>query len=449
MEKKDLLDLDFDFLVDNQQAKPQPNTSEPEEDKDDDGKRRVTVKFEGQDHVVSWYEGTASSDVMEAILCACDCILESGFELVDSDGKTVDFHKSNAIKSGEVYHLYKGEEMKEFRSILGDKWRKVKITVNPLRHAEAQRAIEIMQIGSNLLKYTGKGIPHIRQFQLSGDMQRVFWYSGSKPQSETCIDMMLVENVAVGGQASPLVKKSLPMFSNISFGVVYKHKGKERTVNITCKDELEFDLWVCGIKALSYYFKGLSISKLELLSHSRRFNECIEKKQIGESTKIFFSPLPKEDSKKTLENYVIKRLRSKEELYENNMRIEGRLANLRDEVDEATDSLNVEPESKMEGYKILSAQESEADDSLQLRNRMNELLDSCAKENEQVKHDLAAVVEEPGKDLEHENELKRIDAKLWKIEIDIENVLDMIKRIKKQSDVTWKERFKNWFPKIF
>ena len=322
MENKDLLDLDFDFLIKKPDEKKEDIKAieyPQEDDKEDDGKKHVTVKFDDQDHYVSWYEGTDSSDVMEAILCACDCILESGFELVDSDGKAVDFHKPNSIKSGEIYHLYKGEEMKEFSRILGDKWRKVKLTVDPIRHAEAQRAIEMMQIGSNLLKYTGKGIPHIRQFQLSSDMQRVIWYSGSKSQSETSIDMKNVMNIAVGAQCPEHIRKNLPMFSSISFSLTYRHNGKEKRINITCKDELEFDLWICGIKALSYHYKGMAISKLELLSHSRRFNECIAKKEIGNSTKVFFSPLPKEDLKKmSLENYVIRKLRSKEELYEIN-----------------------------------------------------------------------------------------------------------------------------------
>ena len=144
-----------------------------------------------------------------------------------------------------------------------------------------------------------------------------------------------------------------------------------------------------------------------------------------------------------------RKLRSKEKLYEKNKRIEAQLERLENEGEEATESLNVEPESKMEGYKVLSAKESEADDATQLKNRMNELLENCINENKEAKNQLAAVVEIPGKDIEFETELKRLDAKMWKIEIDIENILDMIKRIKKQSDVTWKERLKNWFPKIF
>jgi len=458
MEGQDLLDFDYDEIMKKSKQKqaaaeataPVPAPEAPsEEDKEVSDKSRVTVIFEGQEHIVSWYEGTPSSDVMEAILCACDCILESGFELIDSDGKAVDFHAPNPIKSGETYHLYKGEEMKEFKKVLGDKWRKVKITVEALRHAEAQRAVEIMQMGSNLLKYTNKGVPHIRQFQLSSDMQRIIWYSGSKPQSETTIELKNVENVWVGGQNIEMVKKTLPMLSNISFTIVYKHNGEQRKIHLTSKDEQEFDLWVCGIKALSYHFKGVPISKLDLLSHSRQFNYHIENKQIGESTKLFFNP-PKEGSpKKSLEDYIIRKLRSKEELFAINHKLADRLISLRDEVDEATESLNVEPENAEVGYRVLSAKESEADDVTQLKNRMNELLEACTKENAQVLQELEALVEEPGKSLEFEKKLKNLDARMWKIEIDIENISDMVKRIKLQNDVTWKEKFKNWFPKIF
>jgi hypothetical protein len=37
-----------------------------------------------------------------------------------------------------------------------------------------------MQLGSNLLKHTSEGYPHIRQFELSTDMERIIWYSTSK-----------------------------------------------------------------------------------------------------------------------------------------------------------------------------------------------------------------------------------------------------------------------------
>ncbi len=455
---KDLLDFDIDEIIKKQPPQhpaaasaPVPAVQEPiaAPPEDDSGKKHVIVKFEGQEHYVSWYDGTPANDVLEAIMCTCDCILETGFELIDSDGKTVDFHHVEAIRSGETYHLYKGEELKEFKKVLGDRWRKVKIAVEPLRHAEAQRAIEIMQMGANLLKYTGKGTPHIRQFQLSSDMKRIMWYCKSKPQVETYIDLATVTNVWVGGQDPALIKKTLPMLANISFTMVYTNSGTEKRMHITCKDEQEFDLWVCGIKALSYHFKGIAISKLELLSHSRQFNQKIESKQVGEATKVFFEENKGEKPSKSLEDYIIRKVRSKEELRQICKRVGDKLIGLQDEVDEATESLNVEPESKMEGYRVLTAKESEADDSTQLRSRMNELLETCGRGTKEASAELDAVKEEEGKDEEYEKKLKAVDAKLWKIEIDMENVADMIKRIKMQSNLTWKEQFKNWFPKIF
>ena len=56
------------------------------------------------------------------IICACDSIIDSGFEILESEsGNVVNLKKLDKIKGkGEKFTLIKGEEKTEFEKILGD-----------------------------------------------------------------------------------------------------------------------------------------------------------------------------------------------------------------------------------------------------------------------------------------------------------------------------------------
>jgi len=113
------------------------------------------------------------------IICACDSIIDSGFEILDPEkGNVFDLKDISKIWGwGEKYTLVWAEEKKEYEKLLGDRWRKIVLEVEPLRHVEAQKAIEYMWIGSNLMKHSGKGFPHIWLFELSEDLKRIIWFS--------------------------------------------------------------------------------------------------------------------------------------------------------------------------------------------------------------------------------------------------------------------------------
>merc|ERR1712113_271371 len=77
------------------------------------------------------------------------------------------------------------------KKITGDRWRRLKVQIEPLLHVEAQKAIERMRRGSNLLKHTHYGFPHLRQFQLSDDKKRLVWYSGAKRKEDSVVQLDL------------------------------------------------------------------------------------------------------------------------------------------------------------------------------------------------------------------------------------------------------------------
>ena len=140
-------------------------------------KSTIEVEYEGRVYTVSWYSGLSESDVKEAIVCACDAIMDSGFQLYDANGHPIPI---SDLISGERYQLQPGDELKGYERALGDRWRRLKIEMEPLRHSEAQKGIELMKEGSNMLKHTRNGPPHIRMFQLTSDMTHLIWYSGNK-----------------------------------------------------------------------------------------------------------------------------------------------------------------------------------------------------------------------------------------------------------------------------
>lgn len=59
---------------------------------------------------------------------------------------------------------------------------------------------------------------------------------------------------------------------HLSFSLYYiDSEGEIDTLDLTCKDEYEFDFVVAAFKALLYMKRCQNISKLELLKHSRIF----------------------------------------------------------------------------------------------------------------------------------------------------------------------------------
>jgi len=105
------------------------------------------VKYNELEFPVNWYEEQPIEEVREMIVCACDSIIDSGFEILESEsGNVVNLKKLDKIKGrGEKFTLIKGEEKTEFEKLLGDRWRKIVLEVEALRHVEAQKAIEYMR----------------------------------------------------------------------------------------------------------------------------------------------------------------------------------------------------------------------------------------------------------------------------------------------------------------
>lgn len=396
---------------------------------DEDDKLTVTVEHEGQQHVVSWYRNTHEADVREAVLCACDSIADTGFTLFDSSGFPVQLSE---VRSGEVYSLSPGQEIKGQEKVIGDRWRRVNVDIKPLQHLEASRGVEEMQRGANILKHTRSGLPHIRMFQLTVDHKNLVWYSANKSHLDACVSIESIRDLMTGQATSSFQRYPLPMLAHLSFTLLYGSKE----LNLTCKDEREFDLWVAGLKALMYDCKNLLISKQVLLSHSKRFLNALKENKLSQATAVVFS----EAASKRLEDCIVRRQLTPLQIQDKLRKAHQKLIALSKEsveVDASTAAFSKNAFGS--DYAVLGIDDEEEEVYATQQNRFSELIDSC-------QHRLL-VIENGLYDTEISSPERRtqLENDLWLVEIDIENANDIFKRVEDIRKPGLGSRLKSWF----
>lgn len=246
-------------------------------------KKYITLIYEDKETRVSWFADTEIDDVRFAIICACDSLADGEFEVLDDRAKAIDVNTMSVFKNGQVLFLKKKQSNKPTKILLDGK-RKLQIQIEPLRHIEAQIAVKYIIVGSNLLKHTNNGYPHIRQFQLSSDLKRILWYTKSKKINESQVSFDSITNIVLGQKSDAFLRYPLKMLEDFSFSIYYKNSFKNNkitTLDITCKDQREFDLWIIAIRALLTHHDGKIINKNDLMSHSKSYKEQVEKGNVG------------------------------------------------------------------------------------------------------------------------------------------------------------------------
>jgi hypothetical protein len=274
------------------------------------------------------------------------------------------------------------------------------------------------------------------------------------------------------------------MLEDCSFSIYYKKKdGKVYTLDLTCKDSREFDLWVIGIKALHSHFNKKIISKDELLNHSKSYQEQISKGNIGNCSKFLFYNSESIDGKKSLENFIISRKMSLADFARLCLSLCNRVKELRNDVEILSLSDEYKTGQKEDGYDMIFADDAIVDDLDTQKSLMINLFKECETTLSILCHSFLIYVKELKKDTHiHEEDmdeymknlyniglqlethmpkvevdqekinseffLKELDIKLWKIEIDLENVSDIINRFKQSGNVGMMDKLKGLF-KIF
>ena len=455
------------------------------EDHNSNEKYIVTLIFEDKESKVTWNPNEMDfNDVKFMLLCSCESLVDSDFEVLDVQGKTIDINSLKEIKNNSVFYLRKKNQIS---NLLFDGRRKLYVEIDPLQHIEAQYAIKFMCLGSNLLKFTTNGYPHIRLFQLSNDLERILWYTKSKTIDESKVEIKWIRDLTLGQISENFLNRPLKMLEDYSFSIYYKKNDEMKTLDIACKDEKEFDLWVIGIKALYTYTNSKIISKNDLLSHCRCYKEQIKKGNIGSSSKFLFykdnSGYGTENNK-TLENFLSNSRELSMISFSNTfVRLCNKIESLRPDIElysnedvTLANNKGENNEKSFDGYQEVFGEEAIVDDLETQKSQMIKLFKNCENnltiniydfmkfyEMYKNKSNICFVAGEHQEDFRENmsqirfnydsylpvknvinsldekeeldkindiNFLKKLDMNLWKIEVDLENTGDIINRFK-------------------
>lgn len=372
-------------------------------------------------------------DLSVYIARACGIDPKAKYLILDLNGSSINV---SSLIPGEKYILYilESNNCSQYSEVIHNLLQ----NVSPLSHSEAQEAIQLMQSGSNMLKHTRNALPHIRLFQLTSDLTRLLWFTDNPDSSKSSVDFREVTRIVTGQTSETFRKHRIPMLEHLSFTIYYK----EKDLNITCKDEKEFDLWVLGCKALFYHYSNSKISKQELLSHSRRFLENLKEKKVADSSVIFDNP-----TSITLDQCIVRKPLTLTQLREKIIKARYRHNLLLDLARDLPEKTGIEHLSSTSNHKLaygsdycgLVLNEEEEEVYATHEHRLAYLLESNSAALVSLENEYEAFMKS-GANLPP----KSLENKAWALDIDIENASDIVKRISSGVKVSWRKRMRNW-----
>ncbi|KAK1418881.1 hypothetical protein QVD17_28031 [Tagetes erecta] len=110
---------------------------------------------------------------------------------------------------------------------------------------DIEQALIALKKGTQLIKYSRKGRPKFRLFKLSADETTLNWYSHGRERSLKLASVIKI----IPGQRTPVFRKCRqPEKEYLSFSLIYKNG--ERSLDLICKDNVEVDVWLTGLRHL-------------------------------------------------------------------------------------------------------------------------------------------------------------------------------------------------------
>ncbi|KAK1262600.1 Ultraviolet-B receptor UVR8 [Acorus gramineus] len=113
------------------------------------------------------------------------------------------------------------------------------------RDLNAVKALIALKKGTQLTKYSRKGKPKFCLFRISTDETTLIWYSHGEERNLKLATVCRI----IPGQRTAVFKRYLrPEKDYLSFSLLYKNG--ERSLDLICKDKVEAELWISGLKSL-------------------------------------------------------------------------------------------------------------------------------------------------------------------------------------------------------
>ncbi|KAJ8762952.1 hypothetical protein K2173_023081 [Erythroxylum novogranatense] len=110
---------------------------------------------------------------------------------------------------------------------------------------DIDQALIALKKGAQLLKYGRKGKPKFCPFRLSNDGSTLNWISSS---GERSLKLSSVSRIVPGQRTAVFQRYPRPDKDYLSFSLIY-NSGK-RSLDLICKDKVEAEVWITGLKAL-------------------------------------------------------------------------------------------------------------------------------------------------------------------------------------------------------
>ncbi|KAG8633295.1 hypothetical protein MANES_18G089900v8 [Manihot esculenta] len=110
---------------------------------------------------------------------------------------------------------------------------------------DIKQALIALKKGAQLLKYGRKGKPKFCPFRLSNDETTLIWISSS---GERSLKLASVSKILPGQRTAVFQRHLRPEKDYLSFSLIYNN-GK-RSLDLICKDKVEAEVWIAGLKAL-------------------------------------------------------------------------------------------------------------------------------------------------------------------------------------------------------
>ncbi|XP_010533392.1 PREDICTED: uncharacterized protein LOC104809200 isoform X1 [Tarenaya hassleriana] len=110
---------------------------------------------------------------------------------------------------------------------------------------DIERALIALKKGAQLLKYGRKGKPKFCPFRLSNDETSLIWISNG---GEKRLKLASISRIVPGQRTAVFQRYLRPEKDYLSFSLIYNN-GKQ-TLDLICKDKVEAEVWIAGLKAL-------------------------------------------------------------------------------------------------------------------------------------------------------------------------------------------------------
>ncbi|KAL2334859.1 hypothetical protein Fmac_016072 [Flemingia macrophylla] len=116
---------------------------------------------------------------------------------------------------------------------------------------DIEQALVALKKGAQLLKYGRKGKPKFCPFRLSNDQSSLIWITSS---GEKNLKLSSVSRIIPGQRTAVFQRYLRPEKDYLSFSLIYSN-GK-RSLDLICKDKVEAEVWIAGLKALIFSGQG-------------------------------------------------------------------------------------------------------------------------------------------------------------------------------------------------